>query len=182
MKLRTETLCNADIFIIDNTVEDSEVQNFYNLVKSLSFTRTEKDDKDDKFPIFSVDFIPQKVQSGTVIGRKAHELLNQFYPDNQLKLSRSYINMSHFGDMEYPHRDCLIDENDITVLYYVNTYWDYTWGGETVFYEDKEPKTLVLPFPGRFVIFPGNIEHLGSVPTRDCSQSRFSFALKYKSH
>jgi len=180
MKVRTERIDNNEIYVIDHTVEPEDIEKFYALVKSLSYSRNEKDDEKDKFPIFSVDFVPEKVEGSTVIGKMARQLLSEFYPDQDFFLSRSYINMSHYGDMEYPHRDCPEQANDITILYYVNNHWDYTWGGETVFYEEKDPKILVLPAPGRFVIFPGRVEHLGSIPTRDCNQSRFSFALKYK--
>jgi hypothetical protein len=61
----------------------------------------------------------------------------------------------------------------------VNKKWDYKWGGETIFYEEKDTRMAVLPRPGRIVIFPGRVEHIGTIPTRICTQSRLTLALKY---
>ncbi|MCX2431628.1 2OG-Fe(II) oxygenase [Pedobacter sp. GR22-10] len=180
MIIRTDDIDGRKIFIVDKCLSDEEIKNFYTLVKGLSFTRTEKDHENDQYPIFSVDFIPDKVDGKTAVGLKSRELINRFYPDLDYRLYRSYINMTHYGDMEYPHKDCSDEENDLTIVYYVNEIWDYIWGGETIFYSEKDPRVLVLPKPGRFVLFHGNIEHMGSIPTRECTTSRFSFALKYR--
>lgn len=180
MKIRTEYAGDREVFVVDNCLSQEEIKQFYILVKGLAFTRTEKDHENDKYPIFSVDFIPEKVDRKTVIGIKSRDLIEKFYPGTDYQLYRSYINMSHYGDMEYPHKDCSDEENDITIVYYVNESWDYNWGGETIFYHEKDSRILVLPTPGRFVLFHGNIEHMGSVPTRECTVSRFSFALKYR--
>jgi Rps23 Pro-64 3,4-dihydroxylase Tpa1-like proline 4-hydroxylase len=87
--------------------------------------------------------------------------------------------VSSYGDVAYPHRDCAIERDDITVLYYVNKDWHYKYGGETIFYEKKDSKLALLPKPGRFVIFPGSIEHMGSVCSRICKETRITLALKY---
>jgi len=61
----------------------------------------------------------------------------------------------------------------------LNSDWHYKYGGETLFYSEKDTRLAVLPKPGRFVIFPGNIEHKGSIATRIWKEPRLSLALKF---
>lgn len=178
MKIKEIRLDNQSIYVIDDFLPKERVDEFYAHVKTLSFTKTETDDEHDEYPIFSIDFKPETLMRDTYVGEKVNELLKELKFDN-LILGRSYINMSHYGDIGFPHYDCDIKEKDITVLYYVNNHWDYKWGGETLFYSNKDPQAVVLPKPGRVVVFPGNIEHTGGTPTRICKISRFSLALKY---
>lgn len=178
--IREETIDGKKIYVIDGEVKQDLIEEFYTFVKGLPFTRNERDHDDDSYPIFSVDFQTEAFQAETDIGQIASNLLKGLYPTQSFHLFRSYINMSHYGDLEYPHRDCSVKGTDVTVLYYVNRKWDNVWGGETLFYEKGDTKFAVLPQPGRFVVFPGAIEHIGSIPTRACNESRFSLALKYK--
>ncbi|WP_268225301.1 FlmC family 2OG-Fe(II) oxygenase [Sinomicrobium oceani] len=179
MKTRVAELDNKKIIIVDDIVPTGEIEDFFTYVNGLSFYKHERDDEMDEYPIFSVDFTPEVFESDTFIGEKAKELLLANYNGNY-RLKRSYINMSCYGDIEFPHYDCGSDEKDITVLYYVNHKWDYRWGGETLFYSNQDTRITVLPKPGRFVLFPGNIEHTGTVPTRICKIPRYSLALKYE--
>lgn len=178
MKTRTIEIEGKNIFVIDEIIPEDEVKDFFAYVNGLSFYKNERDHEKDDFPIFSVDFEPTVFENETFIGNKAKELLTEFH-GKDYKLTRSYINMSCYGDVEFPHYDCDKDSKDITVLYYVNQKWDYRWAGETLFYSGKDTRAAVLPKPGRFVIFPGNIEHTGTVPSRICKIPRYSLALKY---
>lgn len=180
MNIRKEAIDGKAIFIVDDFLDKSDADSFYSFVSGLRFSKKERDFDGDEYPIFSIDFIPEKFEQDSTIGKAGRHLLEHVAGIKGLELYRSYINMSHYGDMEFPHRDCGIDESDVTVLYYINPAWDYRWGGETMFYEQKQTKIAVLPAPGRFVIFPGAVEHIGSIPTRICTTSRFSLALKYR--
>lgn len=178
MKNRIIEIENQKIYVLDELLPFEEIQDFFTYVNGLSFYKHERDDEKDEFPIFSVDFEPNVFETETYIGAKARALVTEYYCD-AYKLNRSYINMSCYGDVEFPHYDCDQDSKDITVLYYVNQKWEYKWAGETLFYSNKDTRAAVLPRPGRFVIFPGNIEHTGTVPSRICKIPRYSLALKY---
>lgn len=180
MNFKTITIERQSMYVIDDAVTQNELNDFHALVSNLSFTRTERDNSGDQHCIFNAEFIPEKVESSLRVGVVARKLLQDFCPENEYVLRRSYINMSHYGDMAYPHRDCALEGKDMTILYYVNKEWDYRWGGETIFYANHESQNIVMPKPGRFLIFPGYIEHKGAVPTRECVNSRFTFALKYR--
>ena len=178
--IQTFEIENQYIYVIDGLVSSELITDFHSYVSNLSFRKKEKDDYDDVYPIFSVDFKTEIFATETEIGRLSSELVKKYFKETDYKLNRSYINMSFYGDMEFPHRDCGLDEKDVTVLYYVNEKWDYRWGGETLFYSKKDTCRAILPTPGRFLLFPGNIEHTGTVPTRICNLPRFSLAMKFK--
>ncbi|MDW3191860.1 MAG: 2OG-Fe(II) oxygenase [Cytophagales bacterium] len=178
MKVSERIVCGRSVFVVDDAVDKDTVDDFHQMISGLPYSRRELDDEDDKYPIFSVNFQSEKFETQTEVGLMGRKLLDELKP-HQHKLYRAYINMCHYGDMEYPHLDCDVKADDITVLYYANTDWHYTWGGETHFYEDNEAVTSITPRPGRFVLFDGNIEHVGTIPTRICTQSRFTLAMKY---
>jgi SM-20-related protein len=180
MRSRTERVDNKEIVIIDDAFTQDQIDAFYEYAMGLSFQKKERSVAADEFPIFSVDFHPDRFETDSFVGQKARNLL-QAYTDKSgsYKLYRSYINLSNYGDVEFPHFDCLQEKEDLTILYYVNRKWSYKYGGETIFYENKDSKLAILPTPGRFVIFPGNVEHLGGVASRICKEPRLSLALKY---
>lgn len=179
LSIREIKIDGKTMYVIDDCIRQEEVNQFCDMVLSLPYYRGEKSTDEDMYPIFSTDFRAERFEAETEIGRTARHLLNQFMNGDRYKLGRAYINMCHFGDMEYPHTDCPLDSTDITVLYYVNKEWDYTWGGETKFYENHDTRIAVLPKPGRFVLFHGAIEHIGSLPMRTCPASRLTLAMKY---
>ena len=180
MHTRIESIEGRKIYVIDQVFTQDEIEAFHEYVSGLSFRKMERSTSYDEFPIFSADFVPEKFETDSYVGVKARELFNNFIENaGSFKLSRAYINLSNYGDVEYPHFDCSAEREDITVLYYVNKSWHYKFGGETIFYSNKDSRIGILPAPGRFVIFPGNIEHLGSIATRVCRQPRLSLALKY---
>ena len=179
MEIRNETIDGKQISIIDNAFPEKFVKQFFDYANNLSYKRVEGSSDDDIYPIFSIDF-ERKGFFKTQLGRQIRKVAASCLPKQpNYMLWRAYINKMHYGDMEYPHRDCPIDKADMTILYYVNDFWDYRWGGETMFYEKNDTRIAILPKPGRVVVFPGSVEHIGSVPTRICNVSRMSLALKF---
>lgn len=181
MTLRIENLNNQKIHIVDDVLEDSAIRGFYEYSLNIPYKRHQKDFIGDPFLYFSAHFEPEKFKESNSIGKVSWNLLSNYVDNsNNYFIDEVYINLLKYGDMQFLHRDCELDEKHITVLYYVNEYWDYKWGGETIFYNKGESVMGVLPKPGRFVIFPGNIEHMAGVPNVYSKQIRLSLALKFK--
>ena len=99
MVKRTEIVSGLPIHIIDDVVASTEIESFYNVVVNLPFQRAEKDFDGDQHPIFSVEFFHDRFETQMTVGIEARKLLDMYYPDNQYKLNRAYINMSHYGDV-----------------------------------------------------------------------------------
>ena len=180
MKFKQKPIGDQSIYYIDGLLSKKEIDGISNVVEKLPFVKAERSHAKDEYLSFRVDFLPEKFEDQHRVGIVARSLLMELYPDLKFKLWRAYINMTNYGDVEYPHFDCSSKEKDITVLYYAHNNWDKSWGGEILFYKDDEAELAITPIPGRFLIFPGVIQHVGTVPSRICKTSRFSFAMKYK--
>jgi len=168
------------VFYVDDAMEESEVREFHKIVSKLSYVEAERSHEEDEYLSFRVDFNTEQLSNRLKVCKLSDELLENIFPDSRFELYRAYINMTNYGDVEYPHTDCEIHEKDITVLYYAHSIWKKEWGGETLFYDKDDSALAVAPRSGRFVVFPGAIEHVGTVPSRVCTVPRFSVALKYK--
>ncbi|KXH83270.1 FlmC family 2OG-Fe(II) oxygenase [Chryseobacterium kwangjuense] len=180
MKLRQEVIDSKNVYIIDDILTENEVNSFHKFASSLSYARTEKSIQVDQFPKYVVNFEPEKFENTTFLGKKSKELLEQFVEDSEnYKVFRAYINLSLYGDVEFPHRDCPQGRGDITILYYVNEYWEKNYEGETIFYSEGDSQFCVLPKPGRFIVFNGDVEHKGGLPSRICKIPRYTLAIKY---
>jgi hypothetical protein len=99
--------------------------------------------------------------------------------DYKLILFQAHVNCHHFGDQRNAHIDNVIGDG-ITSLYFANAHWPSEWQGEITFYQDGEPRYVVVPKPGRLVIFDGGVVHRGGVPAKRCEEMRYTIALKFK--
>ncbi len=78
------------------------------------------------------------------------------------------------GQTGYVHLDH-VQDNMLSVLYYVNDVWRPEWHGSTLFFPDGTPPsalcTLHQPMaavdyvPGRFAVFPSRMLHSATAPT-----------------
>ena len=83
------------------------------------------------------------------------------------------------GDDPSLHIDGEYD-GSITVMVYPNEEWYPSWGGETVFFRDDECIDSIIPKPGRVVMFPGNLLHGATAPSKNIkAAARFSVALQF---
>ena len=72
------------------------------------------------------------------------------------------------GDTTTIHQDCAEEENEFTLLIYLNQNWTENHHGETVFFSNKEGSEVVFavrPRYGRVLIFHGDIPHSARPPT-----------------
>jgi hypothetical protein len=104
------------------------------------------------------------------------ELTRQFFP-RDLVLRTIRFDLHQYGDAQPPERG---GAGGVTFLLYVNEQWDSRWMGETVFYEEpNEPSVVVLPRPGRAVIFDSAILHRAGVAHRECFEPRIGLTLHF---
>ncbi|WP_268225304.1 2OG-Fe(II) oxygenase [Sinomicrobium oceani] len=169
------------MYIIEDAISNEMIESFYNYTQKLPFLKQERDNDEDEYPSFSADLKPKLFETQSPLGKIGREIISSIYPDKDYILFRVAVNLMTRGDMEIPHYDCLPHRDDVTLLYYVNNVWSYEWGGETLFYLDKDTHFGILPKPGRFVLFPGIIEHKSGIPSRTCKKVRYTLALKYAS-
>lgn len=111
------------------------------------------------------------------------DAVREFDPQHPYDVYRCYCNYAGFGDMLFTHTDCLPGGTELTGLWYIAPEWNVEWGGETLFFNSQmDAEVAVTPKPGRFVVFDGNITHVGRPPNRICYAPRYTLALKLRRH
>lgn len=96
----------------------------------------------------------------------------------KLRVERIYVNFNLYGEKHFAHTD---SRTGLTALYCANLEWEPAWQGETFFYAGDEPTHVVLPVPGRLIVFDAALRHRGSPPARDCYEPRINIAFKFTS-
>jgi SM-20-related protein len=176
--VRKVLISGRELFICDNFVDNETALHIGQLLKTLSFRRSEKSRPDTPVSGAAAE-ISDDLLANTPFFAEMRRLGEDMFPKERFKDERVYVNSSIFGDMYYIHRDCDPALNNVTVLYYGNIHWHGDWGGETIFYNDQHDAELaVTPRPGRFVVSRGAILHRGGVPARMCLEERLTVAYK----
>jgi len=180
-KVRKSILSGRELFICDNMVEPSMVQQIGALVKTLHYVRSEKSRVGVPGLVAVCDIALETIPNDTFL-RGLRQTVEMLFPNEQFTDQRAYVNCSVFGDAYHIHRDCAAYENHVTALYYANLKWKPDWGGETIYYNDEEDAEFAItPRPGRLVIARGALLHRGNVPARDCYEERYTLAYKLNS-
>lgn len=97
--------------------------------------------------------------------------------NSDLRLIRAYVNGYTFGTEGAIHIDSPLPEYK-THMMYINTEWKPEWAGETVFFIDNEIFRSILPKPGRFIDFPGYLQHDARSVSRLCGILRRVLVFK----
>lgn len=173
--MNSKVIDNKKVFIIDDVISEYGQQNIIKRTDNSYFRRNHSSNATDKYK-FSQSPFDNDVIKDTEIYIKSKELVENLF-ESEVFLRIAYINSIVFGDVTKIHVDT--DDDDITVIYYINDEWDREWGGETIFYEQGEPVLAVLPKAGRAIISDARIEHIGRSPTRLFYGTRYTLAIKF---
>ena len=111
---------------------------------------------------------------------QTENILKDMHMFDLLKSERTYASANPYGTVHESH-----DENSqggITIMYYLNNFWNFNFAGETVFYDRNTQDILksIIPKPGRITVFDGNIEHCAREVRRDLNDLRMVLTFKYK--
>jgi len=161
------------IEIIDNILSEKQKYEIFKYVKEAKYIFGIADSLDGKPSGLShQDDLPDdflKIINNDLFPRIKNWDLNKYY------LCKTVVNLFIPGETPNFHKDLL---DGITILYYCNLNYDVDDGGETYFInmDDNTTLTGIMPIPGRFVIFDGNILHRASSFN---NKHRFTIALQY---
>jgi len=140
--------------------------NLTDLSRKWSYYLNFKDDIEQKFLKINEDFL------------KKHFLLHLF------KLNRAYASANTYGFAgEYHVDDDAKEYNEvITIMYYLNSFWNLDFGGETFFLNQKKDEIVqaITPKPGRMIIFDGAISHSPRPLSKICNEFRMVLTFKYR--
>jgi hypothetical protein len=170
------------IHVFDNLISKTVINETYMALKGASFTLTEIARPDVEEYRHWAHNMPLELTQKFQLAITANNVMKNLFKDSY-RVYRSYCNVARYGDMLYPHTDCMPEAKEMTALWFVQDEWDYEWGGETLFYNKENDAEVVLtPKPGRLAIFDGAICHAGNPPNKICTKPRYTFALKYEKY
>lgn len=182
--VRRDTVDGRPIVLVDDLFSAEEVEGIFRML-SLGYVyyRGQLSAPEDQHPKLVAHLVDLDEVRRLPFYERLADTLHVHHPGEALRLCKAYINQTAFGDLNYPHVDALPGREDVTLLYYANPSWERSWGGATVFHDREHGfDRSVLPRPGRVVMFRGATLHTAGVPTRACTHSRFTLALKYASN
>ena len=179
--IRKSLVSGRELFVCDNLIDPMMVNQVGTLVRTLHYLRKEKSRPGVPGVAAVSDIPPDKIAVDPFL-RGLRQTVERLFPDERFSDQRAYVNCSVFGDSYYAHRDCGVQEQHVTALYYANLVWNIDWGGETIYYnDDQDAELVVMPRPGRLVVARGAMLHRGGVPTRTCHEERYTLAYKLNS-
>lgn len=170
---------------IDDFLTPSDIHPVTELIKVKGYTYGWPSGTNDPFSHWNLTFAGKDPKSRLDV--------EQFLPDPVLALwqkikqsylqnftvIRAYSNAYTYGTEGYIHTDST-NENDLTVLVYLNTTWDRNWAGETVFFNGDDIVRAVLPKLGRMIIFPATMDHVARSVARSCAVDRQILTFKVR--
>lgn len=96
-----------------------------------------------------------------------------------LRPDRVILNLYNHGDSSWLHKDSE-NENDWTVILFLNEYWALNWGGDFALADGKEIIQAFSPTPGKFICFRANTPHGARPVSREAPYPRFGIAFQCK--
>jgi|SaaInlLV_10m_DNA_4_1040232.scaffolds.fasta_scaffold09557_2 hypothetical protein len=100
---------------------------------------------------------------------------NGFHQDN---FNRSVLNLDTMADSHSPHTH---PKGEWGLLIYVNTEWELSWGGETLFLDRDNEIVYGSKFtPNRVLVFDANIPHLVKQQTRVADKFRMTLGIFFQ--
>jgi SM-20-related protein len=168
------------INIIDNYFDKNEIlENYFYFRDNAPWNFTGSGKDETKWRKFKYDLkfnnkIEKKFKKCT------QNILKNLGFFDLLKLERVYASANPYGTVHESHKDNpFIPIGGITVMYYLNSFWDLNFAGETVFIDNGEIIKSIIPKPGRVIVFDGNIEHCAREVRRDVNDLRMVLTFKY---
>ena len=160
----------------DDLLNEDQLQPLDILANTSFYKRQEKAVLDYDYAHYSCHYDIEDIRKYMFFDTVADKI-----PNKDLVLTDAYINSESYGDQTFIHKDS--NDPDYTALIYVVKDWDVNYGGETVYYDEKdEPVLTILPKRGRVVISDSRVGHVGKPPNRIFLGDRYTMALKFKSH
>jgi hypothetical protein len=174
-----KTKIGRKIVVIDYAIAETMGQflyEYFNHYALWGFGGNE-DNKGDNVPFICL--LDNGLIQHSPLWEELQKYVKKFFGSGYIPYNCS-VNHTRFGDSPMDHRDTH-DEiaKDITLLLYLNPYWNLNFSGETVYFDEQgEIELSLLPKFCRLAIHEGFIRHTSRAPGRLFAKSRFTLAIK----
>jgi SM-20-related protein len=178
---RQITIDNKSAYVFDGELTDAALKQLY---RELSYDRTYARSETalaERIEIkhWATEFNVKEFIASEV-GKRTIDLVQEYYPNEGQQPFRAYCNVATYGDMLSVHRDCAVDDKDVTALWFIGDVWERDWRGEFLLFDQNyDAQLAVTPLPGRLCLFRGALPHAGTPPSRLCYKPRLTLACKF---
>ncbi len=181
-----ETSNNKPIYVYDDLFDYATRLHFYNFIINSVFAIKGSDlpfKKDKQF--FSI-YNDLELSLFGFTDTKAYAHLNEVHNLESAVLKMVRVNLSTNSEHNVPHCDHIAPVYNpmvgITLIYYANLQWDISWGGQTLFLNEKLDEVVYCSLfkPGRVILFDNTIPHMILTPTTHAVEHRFSFVMQFE--
>jgi hypothetical protein len=172
-----ETKNGKLIKIYNDVFSYQECANFFKFMRNSFYQTNGGDDSYyGRNQIYS-NYSLIDVENLGITQTEGYKKIAEDFKFHKREFKRSRVNFSYPLEDNNVH----VDGFGITVLYYANMEWELTWGGHTLFLNEKldTPEYLSLFKPNKVVVFDGSIPHLIINPSGFCPVHRYSFVLQF---
>jgi hypothetical protein len=168
---------NKPVYVLDNLLERYQIEDLNTVCVTSKYTPMHNTsvfthEADARFVCHLDPMEFASARLGEIVKTISNNLKTDLY------VGMAYIN--HYGQMAKVgrHTDWAFD-NGLTILIFVNYFWESTWGGEIKFYNEGANYNYCIDFvPGRIIVFDSRLEHEVLPLTAHAKKDRFSIALK----
>ena len=164
-------------FLLDNVLEKNYVEALHDYCLNSSYKPNHGSSKftherDERFACY--------LSKEEFIDIRLNDVLKEISIVLGFKLYAGNYYINHYSHMAQAGRHCDSSvEDSYTILIFCNKFWESTWGGSLIFYNEKEPFHTLIDFdPGRIIVFDSRLEHEVTPLTINAKRARFSIAVK----
>lgn len=148
----------------------------YSFVKKMQSVDSDENEKQTwgkplLFPNEGIDVLDSWQPIWNIIKPKIEDRLATKINDPEI----AYINLFDHGDNSCIHTD----REGYTAICYMNPYWNWNWGGETMFYEGDEVMHCQLPKGGDVVFFNGHHPHRAGLVSSNAQFPRMGLTYMF---
>lgn len=177
MKYEEIEINNKQVIVFDQLIANSDVE-FINEFCLNSLYRPEHSSNKLNYEIdsrFTCQMSFDDLQNSRLLPY-VQQLARQI--GQQIHVGKCYINHYSLLTGVSKHSDSS-DQNDLTILVFCNKYWEETWGGEIMFYDDNSVCHRVVEFrPRRVLMFDSRLAHKVLPLTQSARKDRYTIAIK----
>lgn len=165
--------------VIDNFASSQQLESIKRTTINQPLWRFgQKSNYDTQWPMWFINlYVHHEAKFKPNVDPHLIDIVNKFcamYPNK--KILRAMIAGNTYGQDGDVHTDHP-NNTHVTMVLYLNKNWYPQWGGQTAILADDQT-TIIDPQPGRAVIFPSQIPHIGYAPTRSCGELRTILAVQ----
>jgi SM-20-related protein len=169
------------VFVFDNLFTKAQILTMSKIISGLPYKRRSSFDNELSYGL-PKDHLTKTFPT---LLETTLKIIDKYYFSLSRKRSQQFCSHGYGAAIQSKnstllHRDWPCDDC-VSFLYYGNSDWDPSWGGETIFFDDQQNALFAVnPKPGRLVFFNAGLIHRTGVPMKIFSDLRYGISIFFR--